>query len=242
MVPEPDDAPQARSVRGGRNVDVDARRERSGGDLVYESLRQDIVRGTHPPGARLIEAQLAKAHGVSRTPVRAAIARLEGDGLVETITNRGAIVSTWTDNDFEEVYALRIRLEPYASRLAAGQVETEELDRLEDIATSMIHLLDEQPEGWTEQCTDLNWRFHSSVLRASRSPRLISMVISLTEVPMVRRSISLYPREALRRNFQQHHQMLMALRAGDGEWAEALMTGHILGARNTLRAHSLRTG
>lgn len=208
---------------------------KSNGQPVYDVLRESILRGDFPPGMHLVEAQLAQSLKVSRTPVRAALARLEGDGLVETAVNRGAFVSRWTDADFEEVYALRARLEPYASRLAADRVSDAELDRLDALAHEMIRLLDENAEGWADRCVTLNSELHSSILAASGSPRLISIVTGLTELPVVRRAISLYPRALLRRNFEQHLQILQALRQGDGDWAESLMTAHIMGGRQALR-------
>lgn len=202
---------------------------------VYDLIRAGIMSGSHPPGSRLVESQLATAFGVSRTPVRAALARLEGDGLVESIPNRGAFVTDWTETDFEEVYALRIRLEPLASNLAAGRFAAAELDRLDEIATTMVRLAESEEDGWTERCSELNAELHASILRASDSPRLIAIVSSLSEQPLIRRAISLLPQDTLRRNFEQHHQILQAIRQGDGEWAEALMTAHIMGARQALR-------
>lgn len=202
---------------------------------VYDLIRAAILSGSHPPGSRLVESQLATAYGVSRTPVRAALARLEGDGLVESIPNRGAFVTDWTETDFEEIYALRIRLEPLASNLAAGRLAGAELDRLDEIATTMVQLVETEEEGWTERCSELNAELHSSILRASNSPRLVAIVTSLSEQPLIRRAISLLPRDTCRRNFEQHHQILQAIRQGDGEWAESLMTAHIMGARQALR-------
>lgn len=219
-------------------LDADGSNLRATTIPIYEILRGEILRGVHLPGAHLVEAQIAQAHGVSRTPVRAALARLEGDGLIETIPNRGAFVSRWTDSDLEEIYALRVRLEPYASRLAAGNIAASELDRLDVLAATMIALLDEGDAGWIERCTELNGELHAAILQASGSPRLISIVTTLTDLPMVRRAISLYPREMLRRSFEQHKQILQALRQGDGEWAECLMAAHILGGRQALRPRS----
>src|SRR5262245_54817621 len=119
------------SLAESRAVDADGLALRAPNTPIYETLRGEILRGIHLPGAHLVEAQIAQVHGVSRTPVRAALARLEGDGLIETIPNRGAFVSRWTDTDFEEIYGLRVRLEPYASRLAAGNMPAEDLDHLD---------------------------------------------------------------------------------------------------------------
>ncbi len=208
---------------------------RASSQPVYDQLRTEILRGARPPGAHLVEAQIAQSHGVSRTPVRAALSRLEGDGLVDMIPNRGAFVSQWTDIDFEEIYALRARLEPYAARLAAGNIGDAELTYLEGLATTMTTLLSTGADRWIERCTELNAEFHAAILQASGSPRLISIVTALSEQPLVRRAISVYPRELLRRSFEQHGQILQALRLGDGDWAEALMSAHILGARQALR-------
>jgi len=167
---------------------------------------------------------------------------LEADGLVESIPNRGAVVTSWTDSDVEEIYALRLRLEPYASRIAAGRMDDQELDRIEAAAAEMLHLVDGMEENWSERCVELNADFHSSILRGSGSPRLIAIVSSLTSLPLVSRAISLLPTETRRRNFQQHLQIVDALRQGDGEWAEALMTAHILGAVQALRTKGLSQG
>lgn len=218
-----------------RPAELESSLLRASSQPVYDRLRAEILRGVHQPGMHLVEAQIAHSHGVSRTPVRAALARLEGDGLVETIPNRGAFVSQWTDIDFEEIYGLRVRLEPYAARLAAGKIDPPKLKHLDELAAAMTRQLDTGADGWIERCTELNAEFHSEILQASNSPRLISIVTTLTELPLVRRAISLYPRDMLRRNLEQHRQILQALRQGDGEWAESLMSAHILGARNALR-------
>jgi len=210
------------------------RKEPGGSAWIYEQLRQEIIAGAHQPGSRLVEVQLAEVLGVSRTPVRAALARLEGDGLVETIPNRGAFVSKWDSADLEEVYALRLRLEPYAARLAAGRVDGETIERLTWLADEMVRLLEEEPENWIDRCMDLNGELHLKIVAGSDSPRLISMVSGLTELPLVRRAMKLLSPTMLRRNFAQHHQMIQALRESDPEWAEALMSAHILGARHSV--------
>ncbi|CDX58824.1 Transcriptional regulator [Mesorhizobium plurifarium] len=224
-----------RAINDDASLEAENSALRASTQPLYEGLRTEILRGRLLPGSHLVESQIAQTYGVSRTPVRAALARLEGDGLVEIIPNRGAFVSRLTDTDFEEIYGLRVRLEPYAARLAAGKIEMPELDHLEELTTAMTQLLDAATDGWIERCTDLNAEFHTAILRASSSPRLVSIVTALTELPMVRRAISLYPRDVLRRSFEQHSQILQALRQGDGEWAEALMSAHILGARQALR-------
>ncbi|MES3707441.1 GntR family transcriptional regulator [Pseudomonas putida] len=205
-----------------------------GAQNLYDSIRNSILREEFPAGHHLAEGKLARQWGVSRTPVRVALARLEGDGLIKSIPNRGAFVTGWTNADLEEIYAIRIRLEPLACRMAAGQMSTEILDHLDGIAAKMIRLAQEAQPGWVDECTQLNAELHDTILQASGANRLISIVRAMTEVLVVRRTIKLYPREALLLNFNQHIQILQALREGDGAWAESLMTAHIMGGRHAI--------
>lgn len=207
---------------------------RSGAQHIYDSIRNAILREHYPSGHHLTESFLASHFGVSRTPIRVALARLEGDGLIETIPNRGAFVTGWTDADLEEVYTIRIRLEPLACRLAAGRMPEPVLAHLDNLANEMLNRLDEAKPGWVDACTELNAELHDEILQASGSPRLISIVRSLTEVLVVRRTINLYPRDALKLNFHQHAQIIQAIRQNDGTWAEALMSAHILGGRQAI--------
>jgi DNA-binding GntR family transcriptional regulator len=204
---------------------------------VYELLRAGIISGDYAPGSRLVETQLAQAFGVSRTPIRAALARLEGDGLVESAPNKGSFVAGWAESEFEEIYALRIRLEPYAANLAAGRMDPAEVVRLDALATRILSLAESEEEGWTETCAQLDSELHSTIVAASQSPRLIAMVSNLSEQPLIRRAISLLPRDVYRSTFEQHHQILHAVARGDGELAETLMRAHIMGARHSLRQH-----
>lgn len=205
-----------------------------GAQNLYDSIRSSILREEFPIGYHLAEGKLARQWGVSRTPVRVALARLEGDGLIKTIPNRGAFVTGWSDADLEEIYAIRIRLEPLACRMAAGQMSSETLDHLDKIAVEMIRLAEAAQPGWVDACTEMNAELHDTILQASGAHRLISIVRSITEVLVVRRTVKLYPREALLLNFNQHIQIIQALRQGDGAWAEALMSAHILGGRHAI--------
>ncbi|OWY10351.1 hypothetical protein B6V72_17195 [Thioclava sp. F34-6] len=222
------------SDQGATSVDQIVGDARSGAQQLYENIRSAILRGEYSSGQHLTESYLARHFGVSRTPVRVALARLEGDGLIETIPNKGAFVTGWTEADLAEVYAIRIRLEPLACRMAVGRIDEATLDRLDEIALEMLRRLDEAEPGWIEACTELNATFHDEILQASGATRLIGILGSLTEVLIVRRTISRYPREALKLNFTQHIQIVQALRQGDADWAEALMAAHILGGRQAI--------
>src|ERR1700748_672830 len=88
-------------------------------DSTYASIRRAIMAGRAAPGTYLKEKHPAEIMGVSRTPVRAALQRLVGDQLLRSEANRGVFVAEWTSRDIQEVFELRLLLEPYAAGLAA---------------------------------------------------------------------------------------------------------------------------
>ena len=87
-------------------------------DRAYEAVRTGIIAGRYLAGARLTEQEIATAVGVSRTPVREALRRLDAEGLVEFTPNLGAVVTTWSEADSDEVFDLRAMLESYSARRA----------------------------------------------------------------------------------------------------------------------------
>ena len=97
-------------------------------------LRDLILGGSIPAGAKLGEADLASRLDVSRTPIREALSRLAAEGLVELVPNRGARVAHWTDEELEQIFELRLRLEPYAVGLAVPRLTDSDLDDLDTLA------------------------------------------------------------------------------------------------------------
>ena len=103
-------------------------------DVVFQTLRQAILRGTLQPGERLMEIHLAQKLGVSRTPVREAIRMLQLDGLVTMVPRRGAVVAEITISDLEDVLEVRAALEELAARKACQNMTPERLTRLRETA------------------------------------------------------------------------------------------------------------
>ena len=96
-------------------------------------LRELILAGSLAAGAKLGETELANRLDVSRTPVREALSRLAAEGLVEIVPNRGARVAKWSDHDLEQIFELRLRLEPYAVGLAVPRLTNADLDELHHV-------------------------------------------------------------------------------------------------------------
>jgi len=107
------------------------RQRKSLGQMVYENLRQAIVRGGIAPGTRLVENQIAEAQGISRTPVREAIHKLERERFIERLTHGGFRVLGLSRQDIVETFGIRSVLEGYAARLAALNLRDGDMDPLE---------------------------------------------------------------------------------------------------------------
>src|SRR5512139_3162319 len=101
------------------------------GSRAYQELRRIILEGQVGPGKKLNEGELAKALGISRTPIREAINRLEKEGLVEIFPQRGAFVVQFTEEDVYELFLIRENLEGLAARLATGKITPASLAKLE---------------------------------------------------------------------------------------------------------------
>jgi DNA-binding GntR family transcriptional regulator len=206
-------------------------------DRAYAALRAGILDGRYGPGTRLGEIETAAELGLSRTPVREALRRLGSEGLVESLPNRGARVRTWSADDLDEGYEVRALLEGLGARRAASRVTPEQLDRLAALADEMVTVdpsLGHRPAGDFDDLAALNAEFHALIVRASGSGRLGETLAAVVQVPLVLRTYRRYTPEALARSHAHHHEIVDALRAGDGTWAESVMRSHVLAARTVL--------
>lgn len=204
-------------------------------EKVYETLRRRVVGGVYAPGAQLKEEPLACELAVSRTPIRVALRRLVEDGLATADPNRGVRVAQWTDADIEETYALRSLLEGHGAELAArrgGAALAERLDRLND---EMDRAIGQGGAELSERLQSINDRFHRSLLEASGSPRLRSMLAGLIDMPVVIRSHFISSAEDRRQSLQHHRDLAAAVRAGDADLARQAMQLHL-----RLAAHRFR--
>lgn len=201
-------------------------------EAAYGVIRAGILSGEFARGQRLREEELAERVGVSRTPVREALRRLDAEGLIDFTPNRGARVTAWSGRELEDLYEARALLEGYGARLAAARITTEELDELALIAEKMAALAEIDPKP-ADELTTLNGRFHRTIVQASRNSQLDSLVRGLMDVPLIYRTFQRYSPERMRAAQFHHNELVNALRARDGEWAESVMRAHILAARTT---------
>jgi DNA-binding GntR family transcriptional regulator len=204
------------------------------GQSTYAVLRARILSGDLPANATLREAALAEELGVSRTPIREALRRLDAAGLVEFVPNRGATVIGWTADDLRETYLLRATLESRAAGLAAVSIRVAELERLAVLIDEMDEFVEATDDVGFARLNELNAEFHHIVVAASHNLQLVALTASVTRVPMMS---SHFRRDGARfRAVSNHHHrdILTSLWSGDALWAEAAMRSHILAARNTV--------
>lgn len=200
-------------------------------ERVYAIIKQRILNGQYPPGSYVREATIGHELELSRTPIREALRRLVSDGWVEVIPHHGAQVVAWTQRDVEEVFELRVLLEPQVVRRAASRIDAARLDSLSELATHMERLCERGDDAAIDEIAILNNRYHAELIAAADSPRLQRLLEAIVQVPVSRRSFHHYTREELSGSMQHHREIIRALTAGDGEWAASVMRAHILAAR-----------
>ncbi|MBB4930451.1 DNA-binding GntR family transcriptional regulator [Lipingzhangella halophila] len=203
-------------------------------DRVYALVREGILDGRYAPGVHLGETELAESIGASRTPVREALRRLEMEGLVEVLPHRGARVVEWAAEDLDEIYNLRMLLEGFAVARAATRITSKDLDRMEELCGLMEEAAAPGPRQDLDRVTELNAEFHGLARSAAASKRLVTMLNSVVQLPLVVRTFHRYSPEDLMRSGAHHRELVAALRAGDAMWAESVMRSHVLAAKTVL--------
>lgn len=195
------------------------------GQLVFENLRQAIVRGGIAPGTRLVENLVAESHRISRTPVREAFHKLERERFVEKLPHGGFVVLGLNRGDIIETFGIRSVLEGYAANLAARNHRMEELKPLQEKIDEFQRLLDKHQ---LKSLPDLNTEFHDHLYTLSQSPRLIQMINGLRDHIFRYRQIILREEQRARTSNEDHKLMLKYIRRRDAAGVELLVREHIL--------------
>lgn len=195
----------------------------------YDAIRDGIIAGHLPPGMKLNQTELAEQLGLSTTPVREALRRLAGDGLVQIDAYHGASVAQLNEEELREIYAIRAALEPMAIRRAVGTISSEELDR----ATELWQLMETDLDAaeWVEA----NREFHGTLSSPGDSLILEPILVSLRDraAPYVRLSLALDPTAKNRTN-AEHGQILGAYRSRDADLAVELQVAHLHGTLDVI--------
>lgn len=204
-------------------------------EQLTERLVAAIVSGELAPGEKLSEPELAQRFGTSRGPLREALQRLEGMRLVERRPNVGARVAEVGQRELVDLYNVREALEGMACRLAASSITPDEIVALR----VLLDLHEQRPDvkedrGYFQ--ADALTDYHAHLVQASRNAELIALLDQLSHRVRLYRYRSSHMTSRPQRALKEHHQILDAIEAGDGELAELLMRRHIRAARQSVEA------
>ena len=200
-------------------------------DVVFNTLRQAILKGELKPGERLMEIDLAEKLGVSRTPIREAMRKLELEGLVVMIPRRGAQVANITEKDLNDVLEVRIALENVAIEKACTRMSKEDMGRLWLAAKEFERTM---AEGNLVRLAEADVAFHEIIYRASDNKRLNQVLNNLRE--QIYRYRVEYLKEEETRNVlvKEHEELTKAIRQRDVKKAQEISFRHIENQRRAI--------
>src|SRR4030042_407041 len=200
------------------------RKKKSLREEVYELLKKSILRGKLIPGQHLIEEQLAKRVGISRTPLREAFHKLERDELVIRLPKGGYAVRKFTIEDVEEIFGIRSALESYAAYLATLHMTPEQISFLENKLKESEDALE---KGDDDKVVQLNTEFHDLLYKSSKSKKLVEMINTFRDYFFRYRSALLHIQDGMSQSNKDHRQMLEAMKKKDPGLAERLVRKHL---------------
>ena len=194
-------------------------------DKIVSSIRDAIIEGRIKAGERLMEPDVAKNLGVSRTPLREAFLQLESEGFVKVTPRRGAVVSELSVKDAEETYVVKSALEGIAARLAVKNITPENLGQLRAL-TAEMEKKGKQKEKDPRTILDLNAKFHFLMNKASGNEKLCHLISILRKQTLRYNYIYLTVLSHLDQSVSEHKAIIKALEAQDQKLAEKLVFTH----------------
>ncbi len=202
-------------------------------DQIFEQLERDILSGRYARGEVLSEMSLAKQLGVSRTPVREAIRRLEQENILEE-TGRGVTVVGISHEDMLDMYDIRLQIEGLAARRAAERITEEELAAMRETLDLQHFYLDKGGESASTQIKNLDSQFHEQFYRSSASKAYCDTLLSLHKKITKFRMASVSKRSRAEQSIAEHEAIYNALAARDSEAAARAATEHARHARDRI--------
>lgn len=190
-------------------------------ELVLEQLLEGITQGRLKPGQKLVEGELALLYGVSRGPIREAIRTLESQGLVTSISSKGAVVARLSAEEIDEVFEIRIALEGLAARYGTQNISKKQLEEMKKLLDKMAGSLDDAAR-WQKHTHE----FHLSLYRASGRRRLYELVKGLTNLTAAYGFMFLELPGHVKESHPDHVKLFDAVAQGDAEQAEQITADH----------------
>lgn len=193
-------------------------------DVVFNTLRQAILRGELKPGERLMEIQLANKLGVSRTPIREAMRKLENEGLVLMVPRKGAEVAEITEKSLRDVLEVRGALEELSVQLACDKITKEEIERLKVAAKEFESVLS-SADITIVAAKDVD--FHDIIYAATDNPKLIQLLNNLREQMYRFRAEYLKRSEFHPQLLKEHQEIIKAIETHKKDEASKIICQHI---------------
>ena len=193
-------------------------------DVVFNTLRKAILRGELKPGERLMEIQLANKLGVSRTPIREAIRKLELEGLVLMIPRKGAEVAQITEKNMQDVLEVRKALEELSVQLACERITPEQVEEMKMAAEDFRKVL---KSGDVTKIAEADVKFHDIIFAATNNQRLITLLNNLREQMYQFHVEYLKQKECYPQLLEEHDKLIALISGGEVEEACELMGCHI---------------
>ena len=207
-------------------------------DQVFEKLENDIIHGIYPKGEILTEMKLVDQLGVSRTPIREALRRLEMERLIQE-TGKGSVVLGITLPDLEDIMNIREQVEGIAAFYAAQNATEEEKKELQHISELQDFYYSKQDLDNLQKIDD---RFHDALYEVSHRTVLHDTLLPLHRKSMRYRKITVKHQSVQERSVNEHKKIIEAIIAGDGKLAQELMTTHIRNAKEHVIERFMENG
>jgi len=208
-------------------------------ELVLEAIREAIINGSLKPRERLMEIQMAEELGVSRTPIREALRKLELEGFIVMVPRKGAYVADISTKDIADVFEIRASLEGLAAALAAERATEEELEFMERCLVIKAEAI---ANADFDKLVDIDTKFHEAIYKASRNERLVSIVNNLREQIQRLRTTSLSVPGRMYQSLKEHRAIVEAIQSRDVSLARQVSQDHIENAENVMMESIKRDG
>jgi len=198
-------------------------------ERAYQYLKSNVLSGGFSPGERLIEEHLARELGISRTPVREALHKVELEGLIKQLETRGFCVSQDTKDEIEELFDIRASLEAYALRLICKDISEETLEQLNEFIEKAE---DAFKRKRTDEIFKWNTQFHDKLYSLiAHKRRFYSLIANMREYVLRYRKDTLHYLNAAKRTIDGHRKIILVLRLKDPDVCEWVMRQHIQEAK-----------
>jgi DNA-binding GntR family transcriptional regulator len=196
-------------------------------EKIADKIRADIIKGVFKNGERLVEPKLAKNLGISRTPIREALRQLEGEGFIEIVPRRGAVVKELTIKDIDDLYAIKANLEGLAAWQATKNLTEEELESLIMINKKFKDIAEKNPSVTDEYLKD-NIDFHNIFIAASRNERLVDILDGLSKNFQRLKTMLVSDAGRAAMAVKEHKAIIDAFVSKDPDLAEKSVRNHII--------------